>query len=45
MDKPGNVPKDISTVRSGRRTNDPRPLTIHDPWIRSALVVHSKGTR
>jgi hypothetical protein len=39
-----NVPKTSCTVRDDIRHNNPRLRTIHDPWIQSALVVHSAGT-
>jgi hypothetical protein len=38
----------LSTTRTGRddiRKSNPRLRTIHDPWIRRALAVHSASTR
>jgi hypothetical protein len=40
-----NVPTTIRTVRDDIRKTQPRLRTIHDPWIRRALAVHSAGTR
>jgi len=34
-----------NAVRDDLRKNNPRLRTIHDPWIYSARVVHSKSTR
>jgi hypothetical protein len=40
-----NVPPATRTVRDDIRNNNPRLRTIHDPWIRRALAVHSASTR
>ncbi len=40
-----NGQQTVRTVRDDIRKNNPRLRTIHDPWIRRALVVHSDGTR
>jgi hypothetical protein len=40
-----NVLIAIRTVRDDIRKTNPRLRTIHDWWIRGALVVHSAGTR
>ena len=40
-----NVPTAIRTDRDDIRKSNPRLRTIHDPWIRRALAVHSASTR
>ena len=40
-----NVSTAIRTVRDDVRKSNPRLRTIHDPWIRRALVVYSASTR
>jgi hypothetical protein len=41
-----NVPIAARAIRDEFRRGNPRGLrSIHDPWIRSALAVHSASTR
>jgi hypothetical protein len=40
-----NVLPTTRTVRDDIRKSTPRLRTIHDPWIRRALAVHSASTR
>jgi hypothetical protein len=40
-----NVSTAIRTVRDDARESNPRLRTIHDPWVRRALAVHSASTR
>jgi hypothetical protein len=40
-----NVPAAIRIFRDDVRKSNPRRRTIHDPWIRRALAVHSASTR
>jgi len=40
-----NVPAATSAVRDDFRKSIPRLRTIHDPWVRRALAVHSASTR
>jgi hypothetical protein len=41
----GNNPTTSRTGRDDIRKSTPRLRTIHDPWIRRALAVHSASTR
>jgi hypothetical protein len=43
--KSANTAQGVRTQRDDIRTNNPRLRTIHDPWIRRALAVHSASTR
>jgi hypothetical protein len=40
-----NVSTVTRAVGDDFRKSNPRLWTIHDPWIRGALVVHSASTR
>ena len=40
-----DVPKAIHAARDDIRKDNPRPRTIHDPWISRALAVHAASTR
>ena len=41
-----NVPTATRTIRDEFRMGNPRRLrSIHDPWIRSALAMHSASTQ